>query len=95
MDHRYLSKYLEIARELRAAGVNTEVYLEPAKLKHQLAYADKKGFRVALIAGENEFENDAVQLKNLATQQSATHPIRQVVQAVRSTLIDSSSLGTH
>lgn len=95
MDHRYLSKYLEIARELRAAGVNTEVYLEPAKLKNQLAYADKKGFRVALIAGENEFGNDVVQLKNLATQQSATHPIRQVVQAVRSTLIHSSSLGTH
>ena len=36
-------------------GINTEVYLESAKLGNQLAYADRKGFRVALIAGENEF----------------------------------------
>jgi len=44
MDHQYLDWYLDIARLLREAGVNTEVYLENAKLKNQLAYADKRGF---------------------------------------------------
>ena len=52
MDPRYLEKYLAIAAQLRAAGVNTEVYLEPAKLGNQLTYADRKGFRIAIIAGE-------------------------------------------
>jgi histidyl-tRNA synthetase len=93
MDGRYLAKYLEIATQLRAAGVNTEVYLEQAKLKNQLAYADRKGFRVAVIAGENEFAQESVQVKNLTTQQAAQHPLGNVVQAVKSALNESSGAG--
>jgi histidyl-tRNA synthetase len=95
MDHRYLSRYIEIARDLRAAGINTEVYLEPAKLAKQMAYADKKRFQVALIAGENEFQNNSVQIKNLAAQQATTVPISEVVQAVRNVLTRSSSAESH
>jgi histidyl-tRNA synthetase len=95
MDHRYLSRYIEIARALRAAGINTEVYLEPAKLNKQMAYADKKGFQVALIAGEDEFQNNAVQIKNLAAQQATTVPISQAVQAVKKVLTHSSSAESH
>jgi histidyl-tRNA synthetase len=95
MDHRYLSRYIEIARDLRAAGINTEVYLEPAKLAKQMAYADKKRFQVALIAGENEFQNNSVQIKNLAAQQATTVPISEVVQAVRNVLTHSSSAESH
>ena len=43
MEGQDLGGYLEMARMLREAGINTEVYLEPAKLKNQLAYAEKKG----------------------------------------------------
>jgi histidyl-tRNA synthetase len=39
MEHQDLGGYLNMARVLRDAGINTEVYLEPAKLKNQLAYA--------------------------------------------------------
>jgi histidyl-tRNA synthetase len=68
MDGQDFGAYLKMARMLRDAGVNTEVYLEPAKLKHQLAYAEKKGFRLALIAGETEFANHVVQVKDLAAR---------------------------
>jgi histidyl-tRNA synthetase len=95
MDHRYLRRYIEIARDLRAAGINTEVYLEPAKLAKQMAYADKKRFQVALIAGENEFQNNCVQIKNLASQQAATVPISEAVQAVRNVLTHPSSAESH
>jgi histidyl-tRNA synthetase len=95
MDHRYLRRYIEIARDLRAAGINTEVYLEPAKLAKQMAYADKKGFQVALIAGENEFQNNSVQIKNLAAQQATTVPISEAVQAVRNVLTHPSSAESH
>ena len=37
------------------AGIGVEVYPEPKKLGQQLKYADRRGFRVALIAGGNEF----------------------------------------
>lgn len=88
MDMRYLDKYLSIARELREAGINTETYLEPAKLGNQLAYAEKKGFHIALIAGDNEFERNVVQVKNLMTRTAQDCPRDGVVSAVRETLRD-------
>ena len=86
MDPRYLDRYLSMARRLREAGVNTEVYLETAKLGNQLTYADRKGFRIALIAGDNEFTKGAVQLKNLAAKSARDVPIGELVQAVQTTL---------
>ena len=79
-----------MAQRLRQTGVNTEVYLEQAKLRNQLAYADRKGFRVALIAGENEFAQDSVQVKNLTTQEATVHAMDELVQAVRAALNDAS-----
>ena len=93
MDARYLAKYLEIATRLRAAGINTEVYLEQAKLRNQLAYADRKGFRVAVIAGENEFAQESVQIKNLTTQEATVHAMGELVHAVKAALNDSSPAG--
>ena len=90
MDARYLDRYLSMARRLREAGINTEVYLETAKLGNQLTYADRKGFRVALIAGENEFAKDAVQLKNLAAKTARDVQLGEMVQAVQTTLKNAS-----
>jgi histidyl-tRNA synthetase len=86
MDPRYLEKYLAIAAQLRAAGINTEVYLEPAKLGNQLTYADRKGFRIAIIAGENEFARNMVQIKNLSTKTPRDVPMTDVVSATRQDL---------
>ena len=83
MENQALGGYLSMARMLRNAGVNTEVYLEPAKLKHQLAYAEKKGFRVALIAGETEAAKQVVQVKNLAARSAVDCPLGELVAAVR------------
>ena len=86
MDPKYLNRYLTMASLLRAAGINTEVYLEAAKLGNQLTYADRKGFRVALIAGENEFAKGTVQIKNLAAKSARDVPLSELVQAVQTTL---------
>jgi histidyl-tRNA synthetase len=82
MDPRYLDRYLGVAQALRAAGVNTEVYLEQARLGNQLTYADRKGFRLAIIAGENEFGRDVVQIKNLTTKTPRDVPVSDIVSAV-------------
>jgi len=86
MDHQYLDKYLRMAAALRAAGINTEVYLETAKIGNQLTYADRKGFRLALVAGENEFTKNVVQVKHLASKTARDVPIDGLVAAVRETL---------
>lgn len=86
LDPRYLDRYLALASDLRRCGVNTEVYLETAKLKNQLAYANRKHFRIALIAGETEFARNSVQVKNLATGSAADHPLSDAARAVQDIL---------
>jgi len=68
LDAQSLPRYLDIAARLRAAGVNTEVYLERAKIGKQFEYANKKGFRLAVTAGPDEFGRGTVKLKDLAAQ---------------------------
>lgn len=88
IDPKYLERYIALANALRRAGVNTELYLESAGLRKQLEYANKKGFRLALIAGENELGRDAVQVKNLRTQTPVEVTLANFVDAVRSALKD-------
>jgi histidyl-tRNA synthetase len=63
-----LGDYQKMARSLRAGGIGVEVYPEAKKVGQQLQYADKRGFRVALIAGPDEFAQGVWNVKDLRTQ---------------------------
>lgn len=65
-DEDRLHDYLRLASALRASGIGVEVFPEPKRLGQQLKYADRRGFRLALIAGTSEFESGTCQLKDLA-----------------------------
>ncbi|HEX4414569.1 MAG TPA: histidine--tRNA ligase [Lacipirellulaceae bacterium] len=71
-DATRLGEYFQLASVIRAAGFGVEVYPEPTKLGKQLQYADRKGFRIAVIAGEREFTAGECQVKNLSTTESST-----------------------
>jgi histidyl-tRNA synthetase len=64
-DAEKTAEYLRIGRVLRAAGVATEVFPEPRALAKQFKYADRKGFRLAVIAGADEFATGTWQVKDL------------------------------
>jgi len=66
--------YLKLAAQLRAAGVGVEVYPEAKKLGKQLQYADKQGFKAAIIIGETEFAAGEAQVKNLQAAAGVTVP---------------------
>jgi histidyl-tRNA synthetase len=74
-DQSHLHDYLRLAAVLRTAGFGVEVFPEAKKLGQQLKYADRRGFRVALVAGENEFSAGNIQVKNLATTTSEAVPL--------------------
>jgi histidyl-tRNA synthetase len=74
-DSARLHDYLRVAATLRSADFGVEVFPEPKKLGQQLKYADRRGFKVALVAGENEFAAGTIQIKNLATTTSETVPL--------------------
>ena len=66
MDKKYLKDYYGILKILRDNGINSEIFLDSAKnLGKQLTYANKRGCPVAVICGENEFNENTVTLKNL------------------------------
>ncbi len=64
-DRDRLDAYLKLAGCVRDAGIGAELYPDPKKLGQQLKYADSRGFRVALIAGGNEFAAGRCQVKDL------------------------------
>lgn len=69
-DPQNLAGYLRLAAAVRQAGWGVEVFPDAKKLGQQLKYADQRGFRVALIIGENERVGGRCQVKNLATATS-------------------------
>jgi histidyl-tRNA synthetase len=61
-----MTEYQRIARELREAGIKTEVYVgNESNLGNQLKYADRMLIPVAVLIGKQEFSKNEVSLKNL------------------------------
>ena len=86
LDAGHLGDYQRIARTLRASGIGTEVYPEAKKLGQQFQYAEKRGFRVALIAGGDEFAQGVWKVKNLAQREEQTVPEAGLIEVVRQLL---------
>ena len=74
-DKERLDDYLRLAATVRQAGIGVEVYPEPKKLGQQLQYADRRGFRIALIAGSRELASGVCQVKDLQTGQARDVPL--------------------
>lgn len=72
LDGERVSEYLQLGRTLRKAGIATEVYPEAKNIGKQMKYADKKGFKLAVIAGGDEFAAAVWQVKNLKSGTQAS-----------------------
>jgi len=87
----HLPAYLQLAAQLRAAGLRVELYPEAKRLGQQLKYADQRGFRVALVAGDDEWARRTCQVKDLRTGESQevnldpdAEPVAQAIHAILS-----------
>lgn len=85
-DKDRLGDYQRLARSLRAEGLGVEVYPEATGLGKQLKYADRKGFKLALIAGSTEFAADQWQVKQLATGTTTQVATAELVTTLREKL---------
>jgi histidyl-tRNA synthetase len=86
-----LGDYHRVARDLRAEGIGVEVYSDAKKVGQQLQYAERRGFRVALIAGPDEFARGEWKVKDLARREEVNVPAGDVLEAVRRVLESASS----
>ncbi|MCC8143264.1 MAG: histidine--tRNA ligase [Tannerellaceae bacterium] len=58
---------LPLLAQIRKAGIRTELYPEPAKMKKQMGYADTKKIPFVGLVGETEMNEGKINLKNMLT----------------------------
>ncbi len=65
-DDELMPLYQKTAMQLRAAGIDTEIYYGAKRgLKHQMAYADRNNCTLAIIIGGDEAAKGVASVKNL------------------------------
>ncbi len=63
-EERYI---LPILKEIRSAGIRTELYPDRQKIKKQLNYANQRGIPFVAMVGENEMRDGFITLKDMET----------------------------
>ncbi|MBC7451875.1 MAG: histidine--tRNA ligase [Cytophagales bacterium] len=71
---------LPIVTDMRAKGINTELYPEALKIKKQLSYADDKKIPFALLIGEDEMKQGIYSLKNMVTGEQFKVSAQQLIE---------------
>lgn len=72
-----------MAADVRRSGVGAEVYPDQRKVGAQLQLAERRGARVAVLAGPAELAEGNVKVKDLTTRTEATVPRAGLVAEVR------------
>ncbi|MDA9695564.1 histidine--tRNA ligase [Candidatus Pelagibacter sp.] len=87
MDEKYLKNYYEILDLLRNNNINAEIFLDIKKnLGKQLTLANKRELNVAIICGENEFNENTVTIKSLKGvkgENNKTFPKENLIDEVK------------
>ncbi len=78
----YLGNYQQMARKLRAAGIGVEVYPEAKKLGQQIKYAERRGFRIGLIAGQDEIAAGDWKIKDLEKREEYSISSAEVAERI-------------
>jgi histidyl-tRNA synthetase len=86
-DKDHITDYMVLAAQLRKSGFGVEIYPETKPIGKQLKYANKKGHRLAIIAGANEFETGVWQVKGLQTREQADVATADLADYLQSKLI--------
>ena len=74
---------LRWAKALREAGITTEVYPEPTKMKKQMGYADAKQIPFVAIVGGDEMAQNKVMLKNMSSGEQKLVEFDELVKELK------------
>ena len=85
-DQECLAYSFAIAAQLRANGIAAAVYPEAAKIGKQFKYADRLGVPFVIVAGPEEREQQAVQVKNLKSGGQQLVSLKDLVSLARTLL---------
>jgi histidyl-tRNA synthetase len=74
--HRYA---FDLLTRLRRADIAADLYPEPAKLKKQMKYADRRGVPYTVLIGSREMESGQMQLKNMRTGEQSDRTPEELI----------------
>jgi histidyl-tRNA synthetase len=79
--------YQRLARDLRAAGINTTIYLgEDTSFRAQIAYAARQSIPIVLIYGPDDRVSRRVQVKDMRARSQTPVVLDAVADTVRQLL---------
>ncbi|MCR9101531.1 MAG: histidine--tRNA ligase [bacterium] len=78
--HRYAFKALQ---QVRAAGINAELYPEPARLRKQMKYADQRNVPYTVVIGDREMESGELAFKNMVTGQQENLQLHAIIDQLK------------
>lgn len=78
--HRYAFRVLT---QLRAAGINADLYPDPVKLKKQMSYANDRQVPYVVLIGDNEMDSGLLMLKDMATGEQEALALEAVVARLK------------
>ena len=74
---------IKTAKELRDAGIKTEIYHQSDDLNKQLKYANQKQIPFVVIIGPDEAKENQVTLKDMDQKTQVTLPLDKVIQKLK------------
>ncbi len=77
---------LELATDLRAAGLRVDVYPEPEGVGKQFKYAARRGVAAVVLVGDQERALGQVAVKTLSTGEQVAVPRDRLVETIRTKL---------
>ena len=66
----------------REAGIRTEIFPDPTKMKKQMSYANAKQIPFVALAGENEMAAGKLTLKNMETGEQSLITIDEIIKTI-------------
>lgn len=71
---------INVASQLRAAGINTEIYPDiTKKISKQFDYANKKQIPFVIVVGGDEMKTGELALKNMATGEQTKLKVQEII----------------
>lgn len=78
--HRFAFQSLIKVRE---AGINAEIYPEPAKLKKQMDYANKRDIPYVVLVGSDEMQTSKLTFKNMISGEQKRLTITEIIEELK------------
>ncbi len=78
-----LSKSIEVANDLRNAGINTEIYFDNRKIKAKFKYADRLRIPYVIVIGEDEIKSGVLTIKDMQEGTQEQMKIEDIIEKLK------------